>query len=119
MVFVTAIRDYIDWINASFDALGQEMNVVQFLQQTFFYLLSSVKVGLLYVITFQWLRDLAYLPVLIPQYTEAVVKEHLYFAENPILNVFSFAETPTLLQNKFVIGFLNSIFTALPFRVPS
>jgi hypothetical protein len=115
MVFVTAIRDYIDWINASFDALGQEMNVVQFLQQTFFYLLSSVKVGLLYVITFQWLRDLAYLPVLIPQYTEAVVKEHLYFAENPILNVFSFAETPTLLQNKFVIGFLNSIFTALPF----
>lgn len=115
MVFVTAIRDYIDWINASFDALGQEMSVVQFLQQTFFYLASSLKVSFLYIITFQWLRDLVYLPILIPQYTEAVVKEHLYFTESPIVNVFSFAETPTLLQNKFVIGFLNSIFTALPF----
>lgn len=115
MVFVTAIRDYIDWINASFDALGQEMSVVQFLQQTFFYLASSLKVSFLYLITFQWLRDLAYLPILIPQYTEAIVKEHLYFTENPVVNVFSFAETPTLLQNKFVIGFLNSIFPALPF----
>ena len=115
MVFVTAIRDYIDWINASFDALGQEMTVVQFVQQTFLYLASSVKIGFLYLITFQWLRDFAYLPILIPQYTEAVVKEHLYFAENPVVNVFSFAETPTLLQHKFIIGFLNSAFTALPF----
>jgi hypothetical protein len=115
MVFVTAIRDYIDWINASFDALGQEMSAVQFLQQTFFYIASSLKVGLIYIATFQWLRDLAYLPILIPQYTEAIVKEQLYFGGNPVLNVFSFAETPTLLQNKFLIGFFNSLFAALPF----
>lgn len=85
MVFVTAIRDYIDWINASFDALGQEMSAVQFLQQTFFYLASSLKVGLIYIATFQWLRDLAYLPILIPQYTEAIVKEQLYFGETQYL----------------------------------
>ena len=115
MVFVTAIRDYIDWINASFDALGQEMSVGQFLQQTFFYLASSLKVSFLYIATFQWLRDLAYLPILIPQYTEAIVKEQLYFTGNPVLNVFSFAETPTLLQNKFLVGFFNSLFAALPF----
>ena len=29
MFFVTAVRDYVDWINASFDAFGQEMSAVQ------------------------------------------------------------------------------------------
>ena len=115
MFFVTAVRDYVDWINASFDAFGQEMSAVQFLQQTLFYLASSAKIGFLYIFTFQWIRDLAYLPILIPQYTEAIVKEKLYFTGNPVLNIFSFAETPTILQNKFIIGFLNSVFASLPF----
>lgn len=115
MVFVTAVRDYIDWINASLDGIGQDMSFGHFVQHTCTYLGSSVKLALIYLVTFQWLRDLAYLPVLIPQYTEAVIKEQLYFARNPVLNVFSFTDAPTMLDNKFIIGWLNSLGAALPF----
>lgn len=115
MVFVTAVRDYIDWINASLDGIGQDMSIGHFVQHTCTYLASSLKLALLYLVTFQWLRDLAYLPVLIPQYTEAVIKEHLYFTQNPVLNVFSFTATPTMADNKFIIGWFNSLGAALPF----
>lgn len=115
MVFVTAVRDYIDWINSSFDAFGQDMNLVQLVQQTALYLVQSCKVGLLYIFTLQWLRDFAYLPILIPKYTTALYKEAFFLTDNPSFNIFTFGETPTLLQNKFFVGFFNSLFTCLPF----
>ena len=117
MSFVTAVRDYIDWINSSFDAFsatfGGPMTTWAFFQSTLLYLLSSIKVGVLYVVTFQWLHDLVYLPVLIPRCTESILKEQLYFLgiRAPF---FTFGETPTLLQNKLIIGFLNSCFCCLP-----
>ena len=115
MVFVTAVRDYIDFLNDSFAALGQGVSTPQIVQQTALYLVESCKLALLYLVTFQWLRDFAYLPILIPKYTGLIYKEALVLAGDPSLNIFTFGETPTIVQNKFFVGFFNSIFACLPF----
>lgn len=73
MSFVTAVRDYVDLINANFDSFhqtfGNEMTLAAFTKGTILYILQSLKIALLYLFTFQWLRDLAYLPVIIPKFT--------------------------------------------------
>ena len=115
MVFVTAVRDYIDFLNDSFAALGQGMSTPQIVQQTALYLVESCKLALLYIVTLQWLRDFTYLPILIPKYTGLIYKEALVLAGDPGLNIFTFGETPTIIQNKFFVGFFNSVFACLPF----
>jgi hypothetical protein len=115
MVFVTAVRDYIDFLNDSFAALGQGVSTPQIVQQTALYLVESCKLALLYLVTFQWLRDFAYLPILIPKFTLLIYKESLVLAENPGRYFFTFGGIPTIVQNKFFVGFFNSIFACLPF----
>lgn len=115
MVFVTAVRDYIDFLNDNLAALGQGMSTPQIVQQTALYVVESCKLALLYIVTLQWLRDFTYLPILIPKYTGLIYKEALVLAGDPSLNIFTFGETPTLVQNKFFVGFFNSIFACLPF----
>jgi len=115
MVFVTAVRDYIDFINDNLATLGQGMSTPQIVQQTALYVVESCKLALLYIVTLQWLRDFTYLPILIPKYTGLIYKEALVLAGDPSLNIFTFGETPTIVQNKFFVGFFNSIFACLPF----
>lgn len=119
MVFVTAVRDYIDFLNHSFSAFGlgegMQMSTQQFIQQTVVYLMESCKVALLYIFTLQWLRDFAYLPIIIPQYVEAVYKEALFLGHHLDFNFLTFGETPTIVHNKFFVGFFNSLFACLPF----
>ena len=110
MVFVTAVRDYIDFINDNLATLGQGMSTPQIVQQTALYVVESCKLALLYIVTLQWLRDFTYLPILIPKYTGLIYKEALVLAGDPSLNIFTFGETPTIVQNKFFVGFFNSIF---------
>ena len=121
MSFVTAVRDYVDLINASFDSFqqtfGSEMTLAALLKGTSLYLWQSVKIAFLYVVTLQWLRDLAYLPVIIPNFTFDSFRT--VFVKYPSLPVTTSAMSflsgaPTLVQNKFVVGFFNSFFASLP-----
>lgn len=121
MSFVTAVRDYVDLINANFDSFhqtfGSEMTLAAFTKGTSLYLWQSLKVAFLYVFTLQWLRDLAYLPVIIPDFTFDIFRT--VFVKYPSLPVTTSAMsflsgTPTLVQSKFVVGFFNSFFASLP-----
>lgn len=121
MSFVTAVRDYVDLINANFDSFhqtfGSEMTLAAFTKGTALYLLQSLKIAFLYVFTLQWLRDLAYLPVIIPDFTFDIFRT--VFVKYPSLPVTTsamsfFSGAPTLVQNKLVVGFFNSFFAALP-----
>ena len=113
MSFVPAIRDYIDLLNNVYDSVLNEFTLQHFLQQSFIYVLSTLKYICLYIFSFQWLRDLCYLPVIVPHYCLSIFQEN-FFLENPITNFFTFLETPIYGTNKFLIGFLNSIFLSLP-----
>lgn len=113
MSFVTAIKDYIDLLNNVYDSVSGDITLQQLIQETFFYIFSSIKFVTVYIISFQWLRDLAYLPILIPQISTQIFNE-TYFLDTPLSTFFTLLETPTYENNKFIIGFLNSFFLCLP-----
>lgn len=121
MSFVTAARDYVDWVNAHADTfhntLASEITFLAFVKATFVYLCHSAKTIFVYIFAFQWLRDLAYLPVLIPDFTFDIFRT--IFVKYPRLPVTTSAMSfsaglPTLVQNKFVVGLFNSFFASLP-----
>jgi hypothetical protein len=117
MTFVTTIKDYIDFLNTLYDSISSSTITLPLLiEQSFFYFFGTLKSLLFYFITFQWFRDLTYLPVLVPQLSGSIFKE-TYFLENSFSNFFTFLEIPTYSSNKFLIGFLNSFFLCLPISV--
>jgi hypothetical protein len=114
MSFVTALRDYVDLINATSDSLSGNLTLQEFLKQSFLYSLESLKLAMVSIFTAQWIRDLAFLPIKVPQLSLSIFQEAYIPSDYPFLNSFSFLETPFLLGNKFFIGFLNSFFACLP-----
>lgn len=114
MSFVTALRDYVDLINATSDSLSGNLTLQEFLKQTFLYSLESLKLGMISLFTAQWIRDLAFLPIKAPQISLSIFQEAYIPSDSPFLSSFSFLETPFFLGNKFFIGFINSFFACLP-----
>ena len=114
MSLVAAIRDYIDVINSTYDTVPLDGKVSTLLVPTVTYILGSLKYATLYVASFQWLRDLIYLPLIVPKLTLSLVREVWYPFENPAFNFFTFLETPAYRNNSFVVGLLNSFFACLP-----
>lgn len=113
MSFIPAIRDYIDLLNNVYDLNSSSISWQELISHTFIYIFNSIKFIFLYLITFQWIRDFSYLPVVIPQVSINIFKEN-YFIETPLFNFFNFLETPLYSSNKFLVGFLNSFFLSLP-----
>lgn len=116
MSFVTTIRDYVDTLNSVSDTLGQDLTLRSFIIETGLYIITTLKSGLIYFLSFQWIRDFTLLPIVLPQLSAAVFKE-TFFLETPSKVFFEFLEIPDLHQNKFLLGFFNSFFLSLPFSV--
>ena len=114
MSLVAAIRDYIDFINSNYDALPLNGGLLSLVLPTFKYILESLKYATFYLASFQWLRDIVYLPLVVPNLTVSLLKETCYPFENPALNFFTFLETPAYRNNSFLVGLLNSFFACMP-----
>ncbi len=115
-LFVPAIRDYIDILNNAYDSVSSDINLQQVLQQSFLFLVASIKFTIIYFLSFQWIQDLTYLPILVPQLKMEILKEH-FFLQTPQSNLFTFLEIPSYTNNKFLLGFFNSFFLCLPLSV--
>src|SRR5947209_6465773 len=113
MSFVTAIRDYVELLNTLYDSTAGHINSQVLIQETILFLFTSIKYVFLYLITFQWFRDLSYLPILVPEIYSSLLKEN-FFLENPVSQFLSFIEPRSYENNKLFIGFLNSFFLSLP-----
>lgn len=113
MSFVPAIRDYIEMLNNVYDSLSGDINSQTIVKETFVYFFVSIKCILTYFFSFQWLRNISYFPILVPQLHFSVLNE-TYFLQNPVSTIFTFLETPTYGDNKLFLGFLNSFFFCLP-----
>ena len=113
MSFLPAIRDYIEMLNNVFDSLSGNINFQIIVKETLVYLFVSIKCIFTYFFSFQWLRNVSYFPILVPQLHSSVLNE-TYFLHNPVSTIFTFLETPTYGNNKLVLGFLNSFFFCLP-----
>ena len=100
-------------LNNVYDSLSGDINSQTIVKETFVYLFVSIKCILTYFFSFQWLRNIEYFPILVPQLHFSVLNE-TYFLQNPVSTIFTFLETPTYGDNKLFLGFLNSFFFCLP-----
>lgn len=114
MYFIPLIRDYIELLNNVYDSFSGDINFQKIFQESFIFLLQNIKFIFLYIISFEWFRDFFYLPVLIPQISDSILKEN-FFLEVPLSNIFNFLETSSYSNNKIFVGFFNSFFLSLPF----
>lgn len=114
MSLVSSIRDYIDLINSNFDPVSAGTDLKLLVVPTLWYILGSLKYVAAYLLSFQWLRDLTQLPLLVPQLSLSILKGNCYPFETPVLNFFTFLENPDCKENRLLIGFLNSFFASLP-----
>ena len=113
---IPAIRDYIDILNNAYDSVYSDINLQQVLQQSFLFIIGTIKFTVIYFLSFQWIQDLTYLPILVPQLKIEILKEH-FFLQTPQSNFFTFLEIPSYINNKFLLGFFNSFFLCLPLSV--
>jgi len=116
MSFVPIIRDYIEVINSLSSNNVQLLEPIQFFKATGIYIIQTLKLGCIYLVTFQWLRDFTLLPINIPNLSLSLLNERI-FLENPETTFFSFLEIPTLKQNSFFLGICNSFFLTLPISI--
>jgi hypothetical protein len=116
MSFVTAIRDYVETLNTLSNSLGENLTLIHFISETSLYILKTIQIVFLYIVSFQWIRDFTLLPIVLPQFSFAIFKES-FFLETPSKTFFEFLEIPDFHQNKFLLGFLNSFFLTLPLSV--
>lgn len=114
MSLVTTVRDYIDFVNSNYDSIPAGASFASLILPSLGYILASLKYGIVYLLSFQWLRDLVYLPLLVPQLSTSSLTEHCYPLDNPVLNFFTFLEEPAYKHSKLFVGFLNSFFACLP-----
>ena len=118
MLFVPAVRDYIELINNLYDSTSTDPNIEIIIRNTVIYLFETIRYFLFYLLTFQWFRDFCYLPIITPQISLSLIKEKI-FLQDPLTPFLTFLETPALLNNRFLIGFSNSFFTCLPISCSS
>lgn len=115
-MFIPFIRDYVEVVNNIYDSTTEAANYLdlpKLIQGTFLYFFQTSKFLLIYLITFQWVRDLIYLPIIVPEISSSILKEK-FFLEAPLENIFTIFEIPSYSSNKFLIGFCNSFFLTLP-----
>lgn len=116
MSFVSIIRDYVDMLNQISHSLMQDFTFKTFIIESFSYILQTVKIVILYIVSFQWVRDFTLLPTVIPSISSSIFQE-TFFLETPSKIFFEFLEIPSLDQNKFLLGFFNSFFMTLPISI--
>ena len=118
MSFVPAVRDYIGLINNLYDSTSTDPSIGIIIRNTVIYLFETIRYFVFYLLTFQWFRDLCYLPIITPQISLSLIKEKI-FLQDPLTPFLTFLETPALSNNRFLIGFSNSFFTSLPISCSS
>jgi hypothetical protein len=116
MSFVSTIRDYVEVLNNLSNSFAGEVPLSNFLIETFSYFVKTIQYSIIYFFSLQWIHDFTLLPLIVPQISSSIFKE-TFFLENPSKVFFSFIELTEINQNKFLLGFFNSIFLTLPVSV--
>ena len=98
MSFVPIIRDYIEVINSLSSNNVQLLEPIQFFKVTGIYILQTLKLGCIYLVTFQWLRDFTLLPINIPNISVSLLNERI-FLEIHLLLSFNHRQRPQFHQN--------------------
>lgn len=116
MSFVSIIRDYVEMLNHLSDSLGNDFTLKTVFFESLGYIFQTLKLAIIYIFSFQWIRNFTLLPTTIPSISSSIFRE-TFFLETPSKIFFEFLEIPSLDHNKLVLGFFNSFFFTLPISV--
>ena len=142
MSLATSIKEFSDILNqiSTANELTGTFSYLTLLQEFFLFSIKNLIGAILYILSFNWLRDFSYLPLLAPQLNPSSYFEDSYF-EDPLSHIISFSRLPTLLEHgsnlgraelvgydatrtagygveQLLSGFINSFFFSLPFSLP-
>ena len=116
MFFVSAVKDYLEVLNNITQSVGDSLSFDVIFKSTLIYLATSIKIFVSYIISFEWFRNISYLPIVAPDLSKEILREN-YILDTPLSNLFTFFDVPSYNENKFILGLLNSFFLALPISV--
>lgn len=116
MALIPFIRDYTEFLNTFADSLTANNTFFELTKLTLLYVFNSIGYCIFYLLSFQWVKDISHLPVLLPTLNAKILNES-YVLDNH-LNLIEVAPVSNLESNKFLLGIVNSFFLALPFSVP-
>lgn len=103
-------RDYLDVVAS----LLNSPDTFVIFQVTVLFWVKSLLNCIVYIISFGWLKDILYLPLVLPKWQELIYYEDFFYED------LNWAYFQNILTDKtnifviFVIGFLNSFFCSLP-----
>jgi hypothetical protein len=131
MSLATSIKEFSDILNqiSTANELNGTFSYLTFIQELFLFTIKNLIGAILYILSFNWLRDFSYLPLLAPQLNPSSYFEDSYF-EDPLSHILSFSRVPALLEHssslgtarygtdQLISGFINSFFFSLPFSLP-
>jgi hypothetical protein len=116
MSLTIAIRDYLENLNILVDSVNDSNSIIEVVKSSILYVVNSIAYIFVYLFTFQWIRDITHLPVILPTISEKILQET--YVLNDRSNLLNILPINNLESNKFVLGLLNSFFLALPLSVP-
>ena len=131
MSLATSIKEFSDILNqiSTANEINGTFSYLTYLQEFFLFSIKNLVGAILSILSFNWVRDFSYLPLLAPQLNPSSYFEDSYF-EDPLSHIISFSRQPTLLEHgsnmvtagygaeQFISGFINSFFFSLPFSLP-
>ena len=133
MSLATSIKDFSDTLNNLDTLKSSSLPILPFLQEIFVFSIKTVISGIVYIFTFEWFRDISYLPLLNPpspqQLEIANAERSLFpaftgsyfgnsFFADPVSHLFDFSSLSKNSTNCMVSGLVNSFFFSLPFSLP-
>lgn len=122
MFFTNALSAYIDQLYDLSFSLSDNFTLLVFLKHLFIYFINSIKLFLMYIISFNWLNDFVELPCTFRESYSTIFEGRNVL--DTILETkispssFSFSSLKPINSNHFGTGLLNSFFFTLPLSVP-
>ena len=131
MSLATSIKEFSDTVN-NLHTVKTSLPILPFLQEILLFSAKTIVSGIVYILTFEWFRDISYLPLLnptSPQQFEIANAERLLFPNltfshlgDPSLvhsgsQFLSFSNASKNPTNYMVSGLINSFFFSLPFSL--
>jgi len=113
MSLIESIRNFSEVLNNNSHLLEKDIPFQKLIEITFIFFLQNIKFVIFNILSFQWVRELNQLPIIIPKLSESVLREN-FFLEN-FDSIYTIFDTHSLNTNKFFTGFLNGFFLSLPF----
>ena len=119
MSLATSIKDFADILTDISTAKGLtgDFPKALLLQEILIYSGKTLISLVVYIFSFQWLKDISYLPLYTPEIDGASIFGDSLLG-NPASHIFSFSSIPKQATDQLVAGFVNSFFFSLPVSLP-